>query len=101
LSKRLFLLSLGKLQLGEEDPRTKESDLWLKELTSNAIFTAKQAEVEQAKLAQKASASGAKLQPTKSNAVPRGELPIDQLVQYINEESGKANAKKSKGKRRQ
>lgn len=27
-------------KLGAEDPRTKESDMWLKELTSNAVLTA-------------------------------------------------------------
>ncbi|GAB5586112.1 Intracellular distribution of mitochondria [Umbelopsis nana] len=88
-------------KLGEEDPRTKESDLWLKELTSNAIFTAKQAEAEKARLSEKVSASSAKIQQTKPNVVPRGELPIDQLVQFINEGSQKPASKKSKGKKRQ
>jgi protein TIF31 len=90
--------------LGEEDPRTKESELWLKELTSNAIFSAKHAEAEKAKLTQKAAAStgSTKIQQNKPSVVPRGEMPIEQLVQYINNEvSQKASAKKSKGKKRQ
>jgi hypothetical protein len=75
--------------------------LWLKELTSNAVLSAKQAEAEKAKLAQKASASSGKIQPSKTTSVPTGELPIDQLVQYINEDTKKPASKKTKGKKRQ
>ncbi|CAM0142559.1 Intracellular distribution of mitochondria [Umbelopsis sp. WA50703] len=93
--------SIFDSKLGPEDPRTKESDLWLKELTSNAVLSAKQAEAEKAKLAQKASASSGKIQPSKTTSVPTGELPIDQLVQYINEDTKKPASKKTKGKKRQ
>lgn len=96
-----MLLTVMSSQLGPEDARTKESDLWLKELTSNAVLSAKQAEVEKAQLAQKASASSGKIQPNKTTAVPTGELPIDQLVQYINEDNKKPSSKKTKGKKRQ
>lgn len=75
--------------------------MWLKELTSNAVLSAKQAEAEKAKLTQKASASTGKIQPNKTTAVPTGELPIDQLVQYINEDAKKSASKKTKGKKRQ
>lgn len=86
-------------KLGPEDPRTKDSDLWLKELTSNAVIVAQQAREEQARRA-----NGTATVPVSSPApipaataeVPRGELPIDQVLQYINSEAGSARKGKKK-----
>jgi protein TIF31 len=90
------------LQLGPEDPRTKDSDLWLKELTTNAVILAQQAREDQAKKV----GNGTSTVPVSNGSapaaalsvpeVPRGELPIDQVLQYINGESTGARKGKKK-----
>lgn len=114
MKEREQFLILINIQLGPEDPRTKDSDLWLRELTQNAVAVAQQAREEQARNAagatkttpmaaagSAASAAG----PAASAAVPevpRGELPIDQVLQYINGEPTTAarKGKKSQKKRK-
>ncbi|KAL0073572.1 clustered mitochondria-domain-containing protein [Phycomyces blakesleeanus] len=83
-------------KLGPEDPRTKESDTWLRELTSNALLTAQRA-LDQIKVAE---TSVAQPTPTAAPApqVPRGELPIDQVLQYINAPSTSRKGKKKASK---
>ncbi|KAI9254747.1 clustered mitochondria-domain-containing protein [Helicostylum pulchrum] len=91
-------------KLGPEDARTKDSDLWLKELTQNAVMVAAQARAEQARNA----AGAMKTAPVSTSApaaaaaaVPRGELPIDQVLSYINgEPTGARKGKKTQKKRK-
>ncbi|KAI8074519.1 clustered mitochondria-domain-containing protein [Gongronella butleri] len=93
-------------KLGDEDPRTKESDMWLKELTANALATAT---AQRAKLMQQQQQQ-ANLVPTNTHAVPHGraqqtqdiptgEMPIDQVMQYINGDANKTSSTKKAGKR--
>ncbi|KAI9314033.1 clustered mitochondria-domain-containing protein [Dichotomocladium elegans] len=89
-------------KLGAEDPRTKESDLWLKELTQNAVLTAKRIQQEaqlsqtQARLSGSAPAAAA----AAAAQIPRGNMPIDQVVQYINGTGPNGNSTR-KGKKNQ
>jgi protein TIF31 len=77
--------------------------LWLKELTSNAVIVAQQAREEQARrvngITTTVPVSNPATVPTTAE-VPRGELPIDQVLQYINGEpnSRKGNKKKTQKK---
>lgn len=86
-------------KLGPEDPRTKDSDLWLKELTTNAVILAQQARIEQAQQKAVPVSSNNTAPATKKTAaeIPRGELPIDQVLQYINGDEATA-ARKGKKK---
>ncbi|KAG2213982.1 hypothetical protein INT47_001252 [Mucor saturninus] len=84
-------------KLGAEDPRTKDSDLWLKELTQNAVMVAQQAREDQARRASNAT----KTMPVsvKEDTQPVvGELPIDQVLQYINGQGANGGARKGKKK---
>lgn len=72
-------------KLGPEDARTKDSDLWLKELTQNAVMVAQQAREDQTRRASNASKTMPVSTPVVQPVV--GELPIDQVLQYINGES--------------
>ncbi|CAO3631081.1 unnamed protein product [Cunninghamella blakesleeana] len=98
-------------KLGEEDPRTKESDMWLKELTSNALLTAQRAQEQQQSLLERAAAAtiAANTPSSKHSSkqqqsveIPKGELPIDQVLQYINNGSSgsRKQGKKNQNKRR-
>ncbi|CAO3629987.1 unnamed protein product [Cunninghamella echinulata] len=110
-------------KLGNDDPRTKESDMWLKELTSNALLTAQRAREQQHSLLERAAAAASTNTTTITNTtttsssssskhtskhqqqstdVPKGELPIDQVLQYINNgsSSSRKQGKKSHNKRR-
>lgn len=72
--------------------------MWLKELTSNAVIVAQQAREEQARRANGTTTvpiSNPAPMPT-TTEVPRGELPIDQVLQYINGEAGGARKGKKK-----
>ncbi|KAG0166155.1 Intracellular distribution of mitochondria [Apophysomyces sp. BC1034] len=84
-------------KLGVEDPRTKESDMWLKELTSNALITAQRAREQSKATATPIAAAAEKpSQAAKKTEVPRGELPIEQVLQYINS----PNVSSRKGKKK-
>ncbi|KAI8393980.1 clustered mitochondria-domain-containing protein [Radiomyces spectabilis] len=90
-------------KLGVEDPRTKESDMWLKELTSNALLTAQRAREHEAKAkdlpaAAAAAAAAATARATKKKIeIPKGELPLEEVLKYIN---GDAQASARKGKKK-
>ncbi|KAI9249451.1 clustered mitochondria-domain-containing protein [Phascolomyces articulosus] len=93
-------------KLGAEDPRTKESDMWLKELTSNALLSAQRAR-EQAQSATRPSGVAATSVPNGNIAQQQpGNMPIEQAVQYINGDtprtgsSSRKNKKKSQNKRK-
>ena len=89
------------IQLGPEDPRTKDSDLWLKELTTNAVLMAQRARDQQQQLQQQQQQQqqqAAKTAPTAAESSP-GELPIDQVLQYINGPSSKKGKKKNQKKK--
>jgi protein TIF31 len=75
--------------------------LWLKELTSNAVIVAQQAREEQARRANGIATtpvSNPTTTTTNNNKkeVSRGELPIDQVLQYINGESTTSRKGKKK-----
>ncbi|KAI9487743.1 MAG: clustered mitochondria-domain-containing protein [Benjaminiella poitrasii] len=96
-------------KLGPEDPRTKDSDVWLKELTTNAVIMAQRAREEQRQQQTKANKPVSTMEDVKKQAAPtaretpKGELPIDQVLKYINgDESGEGvrkGKKKSQKKR--
>ncbi|KAG1469939.1 hypothetical protein G6F56_002970 [Rhizopus delemar] len=83
--------------LGPEDPRTKDSDLWLKELTTNAVLMAQRAR-EQQQQQQQQLQQQQQQQPTIPAEPARGDLPIDQVLQYINGPSSKKGKKNQKKK---
>ncbi|KAI8359983.1 clustered mitochondria-domain-containing protein [Blakeslea trispora] len=87
-------------KLGPEDPRTKDSDLWLNELTSNAVLIAQRAREEQARASSKPIATPNTGKKVSVPEVPHGELPIDQVLQYINGESGSRKGKKKNQKKK-
>ncbi|OZJ06171.1 hypothetical protein BZG36_00998 [Bifiguratus adelaidae] len=92
-------------QLGPEDPRTKETERWLKDLTQNAVYTAKLKAMVQSKSNKKLDSP--KSDPLeKSAATPnqssggKGHLPIDDLIKYIEEDEHSGKSKKSGSKKR-
>ncbi|OBZ85999.1 Clustered mitochondria [Choanephora cucurbitarum] len=87
-------------KLGPEDPRTKDSDLWLKELTSNAVLIAQRAREEQARANSKPATAPNVNKKASAPEIPHGELPIDQVLQYINGESGSRKGKKKNQKKK-
>ncbi|KAL1922247.1 uncharacterized protein VTP21DRAFT_9786 [Calcarisporiella thermophila] len=98
--------NIFKERLGDEDPRTRESEIWLKELTTNAVYAAKMA-LDQQKQAEtrlhaspNAGAVGRKVSPSgavKDGYGAKGNLPIDELLAYIGEgSSSSAGGKKKK-----
>ena len=96
-----FLLLINVFfQLGPEDPRTKDSDLWLKELTSNAVLIAQRAREEQARASSMPIATPNTSKKASVPEIPHGELPIDQVLQYINGESGSRKGKKKNQKKK-
>lgn len=84
--------------MGPEDPRTKDSDAWLKELTSNAVIMAQRAREQQMLEKTTPINSSTVVSEKKKSDVPRGELPIDQVLQYINGEPSGAARKGGKKK---
>ncbi|KAI7900383.1 clustered mitochondria-domain-containing protein [Cokeromyces recurvatus] len=87
-------------KLGPEDPRTKDSDVWLKELTTNAVIMAQRAREEQQVNTNKTISTTTPeviRKQVKIPEKPKGELPIDQLLKYINGEN-KENSQKGKKK---
>ncbi|ORX48226.1 hypothetical protein DM01DRAFT_1376834 [Hesseltinella vesiculosa] len=86
-------------KLGEDDPRTKESSMWLKELTANATATAQRARIQQQQpTLMPTNAQAVSSTPAPAREIPKGELPIDQVMQFINGDSGAKGSKKA-GKR--
>ncbi|KAG2225941.1 hypothetical protein INT45_006637 [Circinella minor] len=86
-------------KLGAEDPRTKESDLWLKELTSNALLSAQRAR-EQAQSATRPSGVTATSVPNGQQQQHPGNMPIEQAVQFINDASQRTTPSSRKGKKK-
>lgn len=94
-------------KFGPEDQRTKESEQWLSQLTTNAVALAKLAKGQVAREAKRLHAYKANvqtLQPPSAVATPvtdfgsRGHMNIDELVQYIGE-PGQTKAKQRKKRR--
>ena len=85
--------------MGAEDPRTKESDLWLKELTSNALLSAQRAR-EQAQSATRPSGVTATSVPNGQQQQHPGNMPIEQAVQFINDGSQRTTPSSKKGKKK-
>ncbi|RKP13274.1 clustered mitochondria-domain-containing protein, partial [Piptocephalis cylindrospora] len=89
--------------VGPEDPRTRESEFWLQQLTTNAVLAARKAKEQAAKvevpsphgrLGMMKQGKGSSPGPKQPKA--RGELPIDELLQYIESPSrGKGKGKKA------
>ncbi|KAL7335666.1 Intracellular distribution of mitochondria [Mucor circinelloides] len=91
-------------KLGPEDARTKDSDLWLKELTTNAVIVAQRAREEKINADANSTTTPVSVpEPTQSKPQV-GELPIDQVLQFINGDSSskskKGTQKKSQKKQR-
>lgn len=81
-------------KLGPEDARTKDSDLWLKELTTNAVIVAQRAREEKDNAALNSTTTPVSV-PEPAQLKPQvGELPIDQVMQFIN---GDSSSKSKKG----
>ncbi|KAI8971247.1 clustered mitochondria-domain-containing protein [Pilobolus umbonatus] len=85
-------------KLGPEDSRTKDSDMWLKELTTNAVLIAQKAREEQTSTIQPAPAVSNVGIPSKAPEVVQGELPIEQVMKFINGDATSSNARKGKKK---
>ncbi|KAJ2802575.1 Intracellular distribution of mitochondria, partial [Coemansia guatemalensis] len=92
---------------GEQDPRTQETADWLSELTLNAVRTAKLTKAAQEKLRNFANTANlmrvdrdskgtAEPSTTAGAAGPKGELPIDQLLEFI---TGSSKPKPKGGRR--
>ncbi|KAI8337160.1 clustered mitochondria-domain-containing protein [Chlamydoabsidia padenii] len=103
LSAERLAYGVFEKKLGQDDYRTKESDAWLKELTSNALLTAQRArelEQQQQQLQQQQKPSDkTKQHTTKPTEIAKGELPIDQVLQYIN--NGTSGSSRKSGKKSQ
>lgn len=67
-------------------------------MTQNAVIVAQQAREDQARRASNATKAVPVSTPATAE-VPRGELPIDQVLQYINGESGARKGKKKTQKK--
>ncbi|KAI8144263.1 clustered mitochondria-domain-containing protein [Fennellomyces sp. T-0311] len=88
-------------KLGAEDPRTKESDMWLKELTSNALLSAQRAREQAAQSAVRPSGATAAVVPNgnaQQASQQPGEMPIEDVLQYINGDSSRTTPRKGKKK---
>ncbi|KAJ2080480.1 Intracellular distribution of mitochondria [Coemansia sp. RSA 988] len=92
---------------GEQDPRTQETAEWLSELTLNAVRTAKLTKAAQEKLRNFAntanlmrvdrdSKDSAEPSTTAGVAGSKGDLPIDQLLEFI---TGSSKPKPKGGRR--
>ena len=86
-------------KLGPEDPRTKDSDLWLKELTSNAVLMAQRARQQQQQQQQQQQ-TRVMATPASTSEPVRGDLPIDQVLQYINSPSSTSKKGKKKNQKK-
>ncbi|KAI8636869.1 clustered mitochondria-domain-containing protein [Parasitella parasitica] len=88
-------------KLGPEDARTKDSDLWLKELTTNAVIVAQRAREEKDNAAVNNFATPVTVPEPMQQKPKVGELPIDQVLQYINGDSTTVKSKKGGQKKSQ
>ncbi|CAO3579582.1 unnamed protein product [Absidia cylindrospora] len=105
LSAERLAYGVFEKKLGKDDHRTKESDAWLKELTSNALLTAQRAQEQQQLQDQQPPLEKVKQHANNAKTeAAKGELPIDQVLQYINNgtsgSSSRKTGKKSNQKRR-
>ncbi|KAI9497198.1 clustered mitochondria-domain-containing protein [Zychaea mexicana] len=92
-------------KLGAEDPRTKESDMWLKELTSNALLSAQRAREQAQSAVRPSGATAAAAAVPKGTAQQQqqqqpGDMPIEQVLQYINGDSPRTATSARKGKKK-
>ncbi|KAI8076797.1 clustered mitochondria-domain-containing protein [Halteromyces radiatus] len=105
LSAERLAYGVFEAKLGKDDYRTKESDAWLKELTSNALLTAQRSrelqQQQQQEQQEKSLSSDPSKQSNKTSQVAKGELPIDQVLQYINNGSSGSSSRKSSKKSNQ
>ena len=105
LAAERIAFNVFEKKLGPEDARTKDSDLWLKELTTNAVIVAQRDREEKNNAITNNTATVKPVSvPEPTQPKPKvGELPIDQVLEFINGDSTKSKKggqKKSQKKQR-
>ncbi|KAI9593693.1 clustered mitochondria-domain-containing protein [Syncephalis fuscata] len=93
-----------RTKLGEEDPRTKESAMWLEEFTARAVDSARKEKQSNGRSLTEL-LNGDLSEPTTAGQLSsgkpvHGDLPIEDLLAYINEPNGQRKKKSGKGKKR-